>query len=325
MIDPLGIKTMVMDAIAANSMNSARTAQSLDNRLGMSELGVCRSYLQRVIMQEERREEEGIPWKAFIGTALGDALENAVTNDQELVVKQADVLVTWPSGRTTPGHIDLYQPVLWDNGPGSRIVDPGWVLDFKSKDGLVVAERGQIDRAHLYQIIGYWLALVQAGQIDRSAPAFIVYVDRTGRDSEPVVKQVVVTDELIQEADEFVGDAILAVVDGYEAQRDRPYEWCEVACPFFLNCRGAGELRADGRIEDPDVLTAMEAYIEGLRLVREGERLKDGAKPELEAHSGTNGTHVLAWTHVNSSEVAYTRRGYDKISVRPLPKPKGSK
>jgi hypothetical protein len=262
-------------------------------------------------LEEERAPEEGIPWKAFIGTALGDALESAFVADNPGVIKQKDVLVTWPSGRQVPGHIDLFQEATAD--------DPGWVLDFKSKDGLVVAERGQIDRAHLYQIIGYWLALVQAGRIHNTAPAFIVYIDRSGNDPEPVVKQVDVTDALIQEADEFVGDAILAVVDGNEAQRDRPYEWCQIACPFFFNCRGSDEMHAEGLLTDPDVLTAAAAYTQGLAMEKEGKRLKDGARGTLEGVAGSTGTHVLSWTHVNPSEIAYTRGGYDKINLRKIP------
>jgi hypothetical protein len=319
---------LVVSAIINNSMTSARTAQSNDNQIGASELGMCRSYLQRMILQEEKREEERIPWAAFIGTALGDALEAALMKTDPDIVTQYETETLFPSGRVVPGHVDAFLPakvVYGDDGMTPSHEEPGWVLDFKAKDGLVVAERGEPDRAHVYQIVSYWLALVQQGLLVPESKAFIVYVDRSGGDSEPIVKEVHVTDHLIDEIDEFVGDAIQAVIDGYEAPRDRPYEWCNIACPFFLNCRGADEMHAEGVITDPEVLTAGAAYQEGLALAREAARLKDGAKPYLEGRSGRIGDHILSWTHVNGTEVAFTRPGYDRISFRKIPTPKEQK
>jgi len=327
---------LVVNAIINNSMTSARSAQSADNKIGASELGMCRSYLQRMILQEPKREEERIPWAAFIGTALGDALEAALMKANPKVVTQYETETVFPSGRTVPGHVDAFLPSWEDiavrNANGEIVVvekgalRDGWVLDFKAKDGLVVAERGEPDRAHVYQIASYWLALVQQGLLDaETAKAFIVYVDRSGGDPEPVVKEVNVKDWLIEEIDEFVDDAIQAVVHGHEAPRDRPYEWCNIACPFFYNCRGSDEMHAEGLITDPEVLTAAAAYQQGLEMSREATRLKDGAKPYLQGRSGSTGTHVLSWTHINSSEVAYTRDGYDRINFRKIPTPKEQK
>lgn len=320
MSTPEQIADLVVQAIVNNSMTSARTAQSNDNKIGASELGMCRSYLQRMILQEEKREEERIPWAAFIGTALGDALEAALMKSNPDIVTQYETETLFPSGRLVPGHIDAHLATAMDEVGG------GWVLDFKAKDGLVVSERGEPDRAHVYQIVSYYLALVQQGILDpATAKAFIVYVDRSGRDSTPVVKEIHVTNHLINEIDEFVGDAVQAVLDGVEAPRDRPYEWCNIACPFFLNCRGSDELHAEGLITDPEVLTAAAAYQDGLNLEREGKRLKEGAKPYLEGRAGSTGTHVLSWTHVNASELAFTRPGYDRINFRKIPTPKEQK
>ena len=315
------IAGLVVEAIKANSMTSARTAQSNEGLIGASEIGMCRSYLQRMILGQERREDTRVPWAAFIGTALGDALEAALMKSDADVVTQYECAAVFPSGRRVPGHIDAFKPshvVYEDDGVTPSHEEPGWVLDFKAKDGLVVAERGEPDRSHVYQILTYWLALVQQGLITEEAKAFIVYVDRSGVDETPVVKEVIVKDWLIAEADEFVSDAVQAVVDGCEAPRDRPYEWCKVACPFFDQCRGADELHAEGIIEDPEVLTAAQAYQEGLVMEREGKRLKDGAKPYLVGHAGNVGTHILSWTHVNATEVAYSRDGYDRIVFRKI-------
>lgn len=308
------IGAMVVEAVKAQSMNSARTAQQADNRIGASEVGLCRSYLQRMIRQEEKREDERVPWQAFIGTALGDALERALAAVVQGVWVQDDVLATLPSGLTIPGHIDAYGEADEEQ--------PGWVLDFKAKDGVIVVSRqGDIDRSHKYQVALYWLALVQAGKIRPDAPAFVVYVDRSGKTWEPFVKEVTVDQALIAEIDEWLGDVIYAVRNGEEASRDRPYEFCEVACPFFFNCRGSDEFHAQGLITDEEALTAIKVYQEAAAAEKAAKKAKDEAKAALAGISGSNGEVVLSWTQVNESQIeSYTRAGYTRLNMRRVPK-----
>lgn len=314
---PDDVKKMVATATRNHSMNSARTAQSVDNRIGASDVGVCRSFLWRMIKQEERREE-GDNWKAFLGTAIGDLLERAMVAEFGTVHTQDEVVCELPSGRLVPGHVDVWTE--------PETVEPGSVWDFKAKDGLTLVEReDEPDRSHRYQIALYHRALVQAEKISPNAPAFIVYVDRSGKQSEPVVKQVDVTDELISEIDDWINDAIYGVVNDQEPSRDRPYQWCEVACPFFDNCRGADEVRSTGLIEDPEKLLAVKMYREGLEMEKAGAAMKDEARDALVGVSGTADGLAVSWTHVNSSSVNYTREAYDRLSIRPLPKPKGLK
>lgn len=322
------IQRLVMDAVRAAGDNSARTAQANDYRIGASDVGVCREYLRRTIAQGERHPEGGIKWKAFIGQALGDWLETALSGNDTtgLIHTQEEVTCTLPSGLSIPGHIDAYQEQVvddvqvWNGDTIERVVEPGWVLDFKSKDGILLADREEIDRGHLYQIALYWLALVTLGKITPEAPAFLVYVDRSGRTEEPVVKQVTVDDALIAEIDEWIDDAIYAHVNHVEASRDRPYEWCQVACPFFLDCRGAEvEHRVQGLIEDPDLLLAIEVYTESLAAAKLANARKEQAAEALEGIQGSTGTHVVSWTHVQGSDMAYYRRPYSRLNIRPVP------
>lgn len=308
---PDDIKTMVVNAIIDESMGSARTAQAEDYRLGASDLGQCRSFLWRFIRQDQRHEREDIPWPAFIGTALGDRLESALGEVSENIEAQRAVLTTFPSGITVPGHVDLFG-LAYDD-------EPGWVLDFKAKDGTRMWVNGELDRSNVYQIATYHRALVQEGLISPEAPAYLVFLDRSGKNPEPVVRQVDVTDDLIAEIDQWVADAIEGVLSHEEPPRDRPYTWCEVACPFFLDCRGSDETLADGRlIEAPEHLTALEQYVKGKALEKQGREMAEEAKDALVGVSGTGNGVVLSWTHVGGSEFMTRRQPYDRMNVRKL-------
>jgi hypothetical protein len=325
---PEVIADRVTTAIIRHSMNSARTAQSLDNRLGASEIGMCRNYLRHVVIGTERDDDERIPWAAFIGTALGEFVENAVV--QEFGVEaQTNVVATLPSGLTVPGHVDLWEEYEWEEvstvaGPFDRIVtSPGWVGDLKAKDGTrLIRSLKDVDRSHLFQIRLYHLALVQLGHLAPEAPAYLIYLDRSGKDHEPVVIEVPTGEEYITEIDEWISDVVYAVKTGEEASRDRAYSWCEVACPFFTSCRGADETHANGvLVEDEGQLSAIKAYREGKAMEREGKALADEAKDALVGVAGTTPDGlVLSWTSVGSSTYQVERQPYARINVRALKK-----
>lgn len=303
-MDADGIKAKVVQAVTNHSASTARGEQQRAGLIGMSDLGVCRNYLRHMIIGSPQ-PDEGMKWAAFLGSAIGDRLEAAMVADDPEIITQYEVAVTFPSWRSTPGHLDAFS------------TEGDWVLDFKAKDGLTVVDRADVDRSHLYQIVGYWLALVQEGLLTENAKAFIVYVDRSGGNSEPVVKEVEVTPELIAEVDSWVDDAVYAARNGEEAPRDRPYQWCEVACPFFALCRGKDEHQPKGLIEDPFLIAAADQYDEAMELQRQATRMKDDAKTVLDGINGSTGRLNVSSTWVNESNIpASVRRGYNRISVR---------
>jgi hypothetical protein len=328
--NPVGITAesiafMVTEAVTRHSMNSARTTQSLDNRLGASEIGMCRNYLRHVIVGTERREEARVPWAAFIGTVLGDGVENAVAREFGTRVQES-VVATLPSGLRIPGHIDLFdEGVQVSDNTGDDIVDvwddPGWVGDLKAKDGVrLIRSLKDVDRAHRFQIRLYHLALVQAERIAPDAPAFVIYIDRSGKDPEPKVIQVPTGDDYIAQIDEWVQDVVYAVKTGEEASRDRDYSWCEVACPFFYACRGADEHHAAGAlIEDESQLSTIKAYQEGKAMEKEGKALAEEARDALIGVAGTTPDRlVLSWTVINASTYTVNRQPGVRMNLRKI-------
>lgn len=317
------IAFMVTNAVSQHSMGSARTAQSLDNRLGASEIGMCREYLRNVIVGTERVEEPRVPWAAFIGTALGDAIESAVVAEYG-VNAQASVVATLPSGLTIPGHIDLYEEYEWDEeeyaGQIDRVVtNPGWVGDLKAKDGIrLIRTIKDCDRGHLFQIRLYHLALVQIGMITKDAPAFLIYVDRSGKDPVPSVIEVPTGDDYIAEIDSWIDDVVYAVKHGEQASRDRDYSWCEVACPFFWACRGADEHHAAGAlVEDEEHLSRIKSYQDGKAMEKEGKALAEEARDALAGVAGTTPDGlVLSWTTINPSTYTVNRNAGVRMNLR---------
>lgn len=93
-------------------------------------------------------------------------------------------------------------------------------------------------------------------------------------------------------------------------------------CEFFTVCRGA-ETTAEGLITDEEIVNAVNLYGEGAALEKEGKRLKDRAKENLEGVEGSTGEYTIKRVYVNATEIAaYTRAGYNKIDIRKVPKSK---
>lgn len=292
----------VMEAVRAHSAGSLRSAQQQEHLIGMSELGACRNYLRHMVIETPYDDnEDDIKWPAFIGTALGDRLEQAVAESFEYLVQQT-VQVTLPSGKILMGHCDV------------QANDAVW--DFKAVDGLESVKRSGPTFRQKAQIMGYLLALIQQGALPADALAVLVFIDRSGRDPHPYVWTSVLDMSIIEQADERLDDVQYAVLHGEEAARDEPDAWCQVACPFYTKCRGAST-DVGGLIEEEGALLAVKNYEEGKRMVREGTRLKDEAKRDLTGVEGSTGEHIVRWTRVNETEVpGFTRKGYDKIDIR---------
>lgn len=297
------------------SMTSERAQQQAEHRIGASEIGVCREYLRNMIAEtpyDDDAEDDKIA--AFVGSALGERLERAYANAYGGVLSEHEVEATLEfqemAGTRTlviPGHADTVD------------VEANCVIDYKAKDGLTAVKRAETDRGHRYQVGLYRLGLIQAGILQPGAQAFLVYVDRSGHDPIPHVVEIVCDDALYVEIAEWVGDAIYAHLNGERASRDRHYNWCEVACPFFASCRG-GQTLAEGVIDDPEIIQAIKQYREGLALEKEGKKMKDEAKPIMGDVSGAIPSEGIAIsrTFINPTHIDYERDGYWRMNIRTL-------
>lgn len=297
------VASIVVDAYSAQSMNSARSKQAVERILGPSDLGGCRAYLTHMLLNSPRDERQKPPWAAFIGTWVGEGLEQAYVAARPHAVRQVAVEVDLPSGRHTRGSADVVDP------------DLDGVIDFKSLDGNESMIDGKPPFKNLAQIMTYLLGCIQMGLLTKDATWNLVYVDRSGAEPVPVVLSGTLDMSVIEEMEERISQAEYAAMFGEEPQRDEPISMCESFCQFFKVCRA--DWQPQGLITEPAVVKAVDLYLEGAALVKRGNRLRDEAKTVLKGQEGSTGTAVVRWTRINGGTVPeYKRKAYDKIEVK---------
>lgn len=294
---------------AVHRYETDRDRQSIEGRLGISDIGFCRMYAVFVVRQEEPTEDPS-KFQAFVGTALGDRLELVISAMYPTAKRHAEVEVELPSGAKLPGHPD--------------IVLPGGVIDIKTVDGLTGVKRKGASLQQRFQRHLYAAALVQAGELSADAWVGNAWWDRSAREDMPHVEVEPYDSNWLFYADEWLSDVLYAVRTGDEAPKDQPIEFCQGYCPFFSKCRGDDVLKdreGGGLIVNPDHLDAIDTYTEASKDIRAAEKAKEDARRALAGVSGVGSGYVIKWIEVSESEVpGYTRSGYTRLDIRPLPK-----
>lgn len=301
------VSMLVREAVRDHTMDTARSQQSAARLIGPSEVGGCRAYLAHMIAGTPEDDlSADVKWAAFVGTAVGERLEEAVVSTYEGARSQVRVEATLPSGLRVSGNADI----VWPDG----------VWDFKSVDGLESIKRTGPTFKQLAQINVYLLGLIQSGEVPEDATWSLVFIDRSGRDDVPVVYTGTLDMDVIARVDARLEDVIYAVEHDIDAApRDEPHDWCMKVCPFYSACRGKDEHLVAGLIDDEATLTAIKLYEQGKAEEKVGKRLADEAKQILLGRSGSTGEVELSWTHVPETFIeGYVRAGYDRLTLKPV-------
>lgn len=291
-----------------------RSRQSAEHRLGVSDVGGCPQYAVLMIRQAPFTDAPD-PWAAVMGTAVHHVTEQARAFGDPDVITDAELTVTMPNGVELTGHPDAI-----DQRENS-------ITDDKSVDGVGVVRRAGPEDKQRWQVAMYAKGAVDAGLLEPDPLIRLVWLDRSGKDSDPVVWQKVGYDEEIVEATEWLDDVIYHVQHQLDADKTPSIEWCAKACPFYTGCRlEDGDLpNTDTEITDDAAIRAVSVYLEGRDLKKEATSMMESAKAELDGHVGVadiDGHRIrVRWTSVNTSHVeAYERAGYRKLDVREVPK-----
>lgn len=294
----------IVQAYSEQSMNSARSQQSVQRILGPSDLGGCRSYIAHMLKDSPRNDRQTPPWAAFIGTWVGEGLERAYVALRPTALRQVKIEVDLPSGyRHTEGTADVVDP------------DEDAVIDFKSLNGNESMVDGEPPFKNIAQIMIYLLGAIQMGLLTKDATWHLIYVDRSGDQPVPVDLWGTLDMSVIEEAEERVSEAEYAAIHQEEAPRDEPYAICEQFCEFFTVCRG--DWQPAGLLTEPAVVTAADRYLEGQELEKRGARLKKEAKAMLKGSEGSTGTAIVRWVTVNGGRVeSFMRKPGVRLDVR---------
>lgn len=176
------------------------------------------------------------------------------------------------------------------------------------------------DRQHRYQVATYLMGAIQNGYLKKGARAFLVYADRSGKDPRDYAVEVVVTDDLIAEIDEFVDDAIYAFVHNVEAPKDRQYNFCESYCSKFRSCRERDTLE-EGIVQSEEAALALKVHLEAKETIKEATARKKEADDELRKHSGVilsdDGAYEISKTIIGAATIPESyRRESERLNVR---------
>lgn len=298
-------------AIQRAATHTDRGQQAAEFRVGISDLGYCSERTRRML--DHQVPEDSDMFKAWIGTALGDALEDAVVAAFPGAIKQSEVTVTLVGDKRTfqvLGHPDLILP------------EEGIVLDGKSAFGLNLARRMGADQQKQFQRHGYGAGAWDAGFFGdlglKDVRVGNVWLDRSGVESSVHVQLEPFDFQVLFEATHWLEEVIEHYIAGTEAQKEPPREVCASTCGFFSVCR-ALDTDVTGLLEGRETIEAVQLYLDGKKMASEGEKFKREAKAALDGVSGSTGQHTVRWVSVDEVQVkAGVRRAHKRLDIRAI-------
>lgn len=311
-MDPLwsgGVASMLRQAIDSSMNESDRSKWAAGNHLGVSDIGTCHEYVRRMIL--------GVPWvdeqenfaAAFVGTAVGDHVEKAMAR-------------RWGDGmqvqRKVVVHLTIRNYQLDLPGTADIIISDNGLIDVKTKDGLGVVRRTGLTQQQVFQLVLYAAALVQEGILDPERLMLgCAFIDRSGREPDPYVFGFKYTDDLLQQAMDWIGDVIYAIENHEVAQKDPPRSWCFATCPYASDCRG-GDTDVEGLLLDPEVVEAARVYKEATATIAAAKKDQKSALSVLDGVQGSTGEWMVRWIDIGPSTFTVNRQASKRIDIRPV-------
>lgn len=308
------IQGLISNALRSYMDGSSRSQQAAQGILGPSDIGFCRqkaSLMTRGIAATDSPPK----WAAAVGTALHNYIEAAIKEAHpDWLVGSIDgirVTATLPSGAEISGHPDVV------------VKSANAVLDIKTVDGFQWIKREGTSLQHKYQRHLYAMGLIQAGILDDAKPVLVgnIYFDRSGKEPEPLVLVEDMDPTLTNEIDSWVQDVIYSVNHGEDASRDVPAAVCERICSHYTACRGGLETYEAEFIDNPELLSAVDMYVQGRDMKKEGEAMQKAAQALLDGVNGSTGTYQVRWVDVQPTTVeSFEKTGYRRMDVRKVRK-----
>ncbi len=310
------IASMIDMAVKAGIENEPRTQQSRAGLIGPSDIGFCRNKAALTI-KEIAPTDSTSPWAAVVGVAMhkhvGDFLEKAF-GDTWLIEKQR-VTATLPRTQAqitgTPDYV---------------VPDFNLILDAKTVDGLKKVQTYGPTQGHRFQRHLYAMGAIDAGLLDPAKQVYVgnVYIDvGRGNPDDPKVWVTVepMDDALTDEIDSWVEDVIYAVHQGEDASRDIASPVCERFCEFFTICRGSLPMRDSEPLDDPEILQAVDMYVKGREMAKEGDQMKKEASAVLTGLNGSTGEWQVRTVVVGEQDIpGYKRKSSTRLDVRKVRK-----
>jgi hypothetical protein len=314
--DEAELAARLYGAIMDQSRYSERSMQSAGYKAGVSDLGYCSERLRRMLDRQEPEDRDELT--AFIGTALGDHMEQAWAKHlwpDAIVQAEVTLELIGESGNVyqLPGHPDIIVP------------SEGLLIDGKSVNGFSLVRRMGPSDSQQFQRHGYAYAAHEAGLFGdlplNEVRVANAWIDRAGIEQSLHVDMEPFNPEIVRDAARWLDDVVYAYTHEEEARKEPAREVCAVTCGFFKTCR-AYDTDVSGLITDPATLAAIELYREGTALQSKGKKIHKEVKPLLKDIEGfTEDGYSLRHVFVPESIVKeYLRRSYTKVQLTKVKK-----
>lgn len=300
---------MIYAAVQHASNESERSQQSAAFRIGMSDLGWCPEKVRRMLAGDAEPTTDKLA--AFIGTAIGDHVEQAVlAGFPEAGVRRQVEVCTLLEGTHREYQVMGHPDLLTKN----------MVIDVKTVDGLDVVKRTGPDKSQQFQRHGYALGAFQSGLFNcplEDVKVANVWLDRSARDKEAFVQMESFDPDIIREATEWLDDVVYAYLSGEQADKGPPREVCAKTCGHFSTCR-ALDTDVEGLLTDGEVLAAVDTYREALALEGKARKMKRTAHGVLNGVQGSTGKWMVRWVHVNPSSYTVNRQATERLDIKQI-------
>jgi hypothetical protein len=308
--DEQALASAFYTAINHASAASPRSLQAAGHRIGVSDTGYCSEKVRRHLLG--LKEEPTDKLAAFIGTALGEHIEQAYIAMFPRWLAQSEVSVTLVGDLGTfvlDGHPDLIDPA-------------GTVVDVKTTRSLALVRRTgpsqqQQFQRHLYALGAHRAGLFNPGVELRDVTVANVWIDRSADEHVAHVQAELFDQRVVEMATTWLDDVTYAYVHGEPARKEPARETCFAYCGFAADCRG-GDISVQGLIDDPEQRSAVEMYREGIELEKQAKRLKDGAKAALTGVTGSTGHYTVKWVKVAGAHIEFDRAPSERLDIRPV-------
>jgi hypothetical protein len=309
-MDSRQIESLISQTLSEYDRATPRAQQAAQGLLGPSDIGFCRN--KAALMTKGVPPTDTVPtWAAAVGTAIHNYVENILkqTHPDWLIgsVDKLRVTATLPSGAEISGHPDIVIP------------EHNMVLDLKTVDGFDWIKRQGTSLQHKYQRHLYAMGLIQAGILNDNDTVYVgnVYLDRSGKNPNPLALIEPMDPTLTPEIDSWVQDVIYAVKNNEDASRDVASPVCERICNFFTVCRGNLPDEDATTINDPELVDAVRMYVEAREEEKDAARRKRAAQNMLSGVSGSTGDYQVRWTEIQPSKVdSFEKAGYFRMDIR---------
>ena len=287
-----------------------RSKQTQAYLLGVSDIGGCPQYA-KLLTEQTPFSDAPDTTAAMWGTFLHEGITKARAHANPTLIHDALVKINLPNGVEVQGHPDEIDP------------EENSITDYKTVDGIAVPRRSGPTEKQEFQVDLYALGAVQAGLLDPDKPITvrIIWFDRAGKDKIPHVWQKEWHPDNVNPAVDWLDSVMYAVTNHEDAERTPPVDFCAATCPFYSVCRIPDLPEVDELITDETIKQAVDSYLAGQVMSKEGEALKRSAKSLIDGVSGMveldDGRQVRArWISIGASKVAATERHpYKRLSL----------